>query len=90
MDVKLAKWLKKLPEKFLENAEGMSTEELKKKIVDAENIIDSTEKDQDSDVKLLDAKEQVKELSADYKQTTSEMKNHIRVYVRVLQDRGAI
>lgn len=90
MDAKLAKWLKKLPEKFLENAEAMSTEELKKKIVDAENVIDSTEKDCDSDQKLQAAKEECKNLEKDYKQTTNEMKNHIRVYVRVLQDRGAI
>jgi small-conductance mechanosensitive channel len=82
------KYASKLPDGFQEQADSMSTEELKKKLVQAEQVISSTDKDMENDLRLEDAKKQVKELSADYKETINSYQAVVRYIVYVLNNRG--
>lgn len=62
---KWAKVLKSLPE-FKDTADAASTEDLKKVIVQCEGNIYEIDKDKESNVKLLAAKEVLKEMTAPY------------------------
>lgn len=82
------KWLSKLPDGFVEKAESMSIDDLKKKLVECERTISSTEKDMENDPKLTNAKEEVKTLESDYKEILNAHKAMVKFIVHVIDDRG--
>ena len=83
-----AKWASKLPEGFTDKAEAMSLDDLKKKLVECERTISSTEKDMENDPKLIAAKEESKSLSGAYKEILTAHKAMIKFLVHVIDDRG--
>ncbi len=83
------KWLKKLPENWTEVAEGYDSETLKKKVVEWEQAIATTEKDMDADNELLALKEELKDKAEVYKKSISESQAMIRYAVYLLENRGA-
>lgn len=85
-----SKYLEKLPEGFWESAQSMSSDELKKKLVEVETDISSTERDMKNDPKLLQAKEDVKILSQSYKEILTPSKAVVKAIVAVLGDRGEV
>lgn len=82
------KWSKYLPEGFVEKAEGMTVEDLKKKLVECERAINNTEKDLDNDGKLNDAKQEVSNISGAYKEILNAHKAMVKYMVYVLDSRG--
>lgn len=84
------KWKTKLPDGWMDGAEAMNTEELKKKLLECENTIVSTEKDMESDTRLAAAKEDAKLLSSGYKEVLTEQKAMIKTVVFILNSRGAV
>lgn len=82
------KWASKLPGNFAEAAEAMSLDDLKKKLVECERTISSTEKDMESDTKLSSAKEEVKDLSGAYKEVLNAHKAMVKYLVYVIDERG--
>lgn len=86
------KWLKKLEKfapGFVEEGESMSTEELKKKVLEWEQLISTTEKDMDHDEALTALKEEAKQHAQVYKDTVSAQQAKIRYAVYLLESRGA-
>lgn len=82
------KWVNKLPEGFLDSAESMQTEDLKKELVKCEKVISTTEKDMENDEKLKEAKELVKDLSGAYRDLLGCQKAKIKAIVMILENRG--
>lgn len=82
------KWKDKLPENWAETAQTYDNETLKKKIVEYESAISSTEKDQEADADLTSLKEEVKEKSKVYKESISSCQACIRYSVYLLEQRG--
>lgn len=83
-----SKFAKKLPPGFNETAQSMSIDDLKKKLVECERTISSTEKDQENDPKLIEAKENVDALSVGYKEILSAHKAMVKFIVYVIDERG--
>lgn len=82
------KYLNKLPISFKDAADSMSEDEIKKRIVEISKAISSFEKDMDNDTKLIELKEQVKELSDTYKVPIREHHIMIKYLVYMLEQRG--
>ena len=82
------KWLKLLPENFYEAAQSMPLEDLKRRLVDCEKTISSTEKEMDNDAKLNELRENCKALTGGYKDLINPQKAMIKCIVHVLNDRG--
>jgi hypothetical protein len=82
------KYLKHLPEGKMEELESMSADELKKKLVEYEQTISSTEKDMENDPKLESAKTEVTELSGAYKEILNAHKALVKCVIFVLEGRG--
>jgi Holliday junction resolvasome RuvABC DNA-binding subunit len=83
-----SKFAKKLPPGFNEAAQSMSIDELKKKLVECERTISSTEKDQENDPKLMEAKEEVAALSIGYKEILAAHKAMVKFLVWNIDERG--
>ncbi|HVI40800.1 MAG TPA: hypothetical protein VM577_09080 [Anaerovoracaceae bacterium] len=83
-----AKWLSKLPEGWTDVAQAMSADDLKKKLVECERTISSTEKDMENDPKLVEAKEEAKALSGSYKEIINAHKAMVKYLVYVIDERG--
>ncbi len=82
------KWLKKLPTGWAEEAEAMSTEDLKKAIVSSEGNIYSIEKEKEADTKLNSAKELVKEYSGGYRDAINCQSAKIKYALHLLEGKG--
>mgnify|MGYP001592314069 CR=1 FL=1 len=82
------KWASKLPEGFREQAESMSTDDLKKKIIECQQIIASTEKDMGNDPIIEGLKEQLKDKAAVYKDTIVASNAACKFAIYVLDNRG--
>ena len=78
----------KVPDSFKESADAMETDELKKRIIQLEQAISSTEHDMDADDKLNSLKEQVKERADIYKVSIKESQAMIKYSVWLLESRG--
>ena len=83
-----AKYLKKLPETFVETAESMKEEDIRKQIVQCEGNISTVEKAKEDDEKLNGAKSLVKDLAAPYNETKACENAKIRYLIYVLEGRG--
>lgn len=75
---------------FDDKAQSMSSDELKKELVNCECTIVQFEKDKEADTKLTAAKEEVKELASVYNETIKEHEAKIKYIVYVLEERGDI
>ncbi len=84
-----SKWASKLPDGFMESAEGMDTDELKQQLVKCEQNIQEAEKDMEADDKLNGAKELVKDLAGAYRDMMNANKAKIKAILLVLEGRGA-
>lgn len=89
------KWAKKLTKEWMSSAEGYTTDDLKKKIVQWEQAISATEKDEEADMalngikdKMADLKEDLKEKSKVYKESVDICQAQIRFAVHLLESRG--
>lgn len=71
-------------DKFLEEVQQFSKEDLDKKIVQCNEHMAEIKKDMDADIDLKNAKEHVKELSAEYKEgiNINEAKAMYCVYIK--------
>lgn len=83
------KWRTKLPDGFSEEAESFSTDDLKKKVVEWEQVISGAEKDMANDEALIALKEECKEQSQVYKETMNSHQAKIRFAIYLLESRGA-
>jgi hypothetical protein len=77
-----------LPEGFADNAESMSPEDLKKKMVECERLTVATEKEMEVDPELAQAKQNVAQLAADYKETLKIERAKIKYLCYILDNRG--
>lgn len=84
------KFAKKLPEGFMEKAESMSLDDLKKELVSSERTISSTEKDMEMDPKLNELKEEVADVAGAYKEIINAHKAMVRYLVFTLDSRGSV
>jgi len=83
-----AKYAKVLGEDWMNEADGLETDELKKIIVDAANLIEEQENMRDSDMDLKQLKDQLKEKSGIYKEDIFYQKARTKYSLKVLESRG--
>jgi hypothetical protein len=81
------KWLKKISH-WVDGANSMTDDELKKAIVEAEGNIYTVDKDKDEDVKLRAAKDIVKEHSEPYRDAKNVQTAKIKYACYLLEGRG--
>jgi hypothetical protein len=79
---------KLLPAGFREDADALSNDSIKEKIIEYERSVDSTEKDMEADIKLNDAKDLVKELGKDYRDVIKMNRAMIKYLVFMMDSRG--
>lgn len=82
------KWAKRLPDGVSEQLQQMSDDELRKKIVQWQQLISQTEKDMSNDPKLESLKEEIKDKSSVYKETLVVANAQMRFAAYVLEGRG--
>jgi hypothetical protein len=82
------KWLKKLPTGFSDDADAMSTEDLKKTIVSCENNMYNIDKEKENDEKLNAAKEIMKDLGIPYRDAKTCQSAKIKYCLYLLQGKG--
>jgi hypothetical protein len=82
------KYLKKLEQEFVDNLEGMETEEIKKNILACESHLYEVENEKEQDKDLNDVREKVKELSKKYRENKSNATAKIKYCLFVLENRG--
>jgi hypothetical protein len=82
------KWLKKLPDGWVDTANSMQEEELKKAIVEAEGNIYVIDRAKQDDDKLSAAKEIVKDHSAPYRDAKNCQNAKIKYALWLLEGRG--
>lgn len=73
---------------FMEEAESMSVEELKAKIVQAEEKLYAIEKAKESDEAFIAAKQRVKDFSSAYNETTAFEKAKLQFCLFIMESRG--
>lgn len=78
----------KLPEGWSDSADSMSTDELKKVIVDCEGNVHVIERSKDTDTKLNAAKELVKELGGAYRDAKATNVAKIKYCLYLMESRG--
>jgi hypothetical protein len=73
---------------FIDNANSMNTDDLKKLILKCEGDLNEVEQAKEADTKLADAKETVKEFAAPYTETKKLLTSKIKYAVYLLEERG--
>jgi hypothetical protein len=82
------KHLNKIDPEFLDSVQAMDTEEIKKKILEAENNIYEIDIAKENDKELADIREQAKKISAPYRETKTKEAAKIRYCLYILEGRG--
>jgi len=85
---KLKKKIEKNNPEFVESADSMTTDELKKQVMICEKHIYDTELAMENDEKLNAAREIIKEYSAPYRETKMAQTSKIKYMMYLLQERG--
>ena len=85
---KYKKLLNKLAGEFMDSANGKTTDELRKEILNAESAVSEVEKAKAGDTKLNGHKDMVKELSAPYRESLAVSNAKIRYAVFLIEGRG--
>ena len=80
--------LNDLAEGFTDAVDQSDLEDIKKRILAAENNIHTVEQDKETNEKLLKAKEELKEMTAPYRETKSVEMAKIKYCFYVLENRG--
>ena len=83
-----AKYSKKLPTGFSDKVEGLTTEEIKKEILLAEEHIYEVDKAKDEDEKLKQVKEMAKEIAEPYAESKGIESAKIKYCLFMLASRG--
>jgi hypothetical protein len=84
----LKNWRKYAPSTFVENAENMSSEELKNAILESSEMIKRTDDERDEDMKLAELQETLKDLKDAYNDTLRAYKAKILGALEILEERG--
>lgn len=82
------KYLKKLPTGFVDTAESMSNDELKKVIIDAEGNLVIIEREKEAHVELQDLKEKLKALNGGFREAIGAQSAKIKYALFLLEGRG--
>lgn len=89
------KWAKLLSADWMQIAESFSTDEIKKKIIQAEQAISTFENDMEADSTLKslkerqkELKEEIKDVSEPYTKSIAETQAQIKYFVHLLESRG--
>lgn len=82
------KYSKKISEEFMDGINAMDTEEVKKKILEAESNVYEIENAKEGDKELFSAKEKVKEFSKPYSERKTEETAKIKYCLYILENRG--
>ena len=82
------KWSKQLPTGWQESADSMSNDELKNTIYDSEANVYVIEKSKEEDIKLQQAKEEIKEMQAPYSEAKKAQQAKIKYALFLLEGRG--
>lgn len=85
---KYTKILNKFASEFVDSANGKTTEELRKEILKAEEALSEIDKAKSADTKLNAHKENVKELSAPYRESASIASAKIKYAIYMIESRG--
>ena len=83
-----SKLLSCIPDAFKAAAQGMSTEDLRKKLVEVERSLANTQKDMKNDPKLNGLKEDIKAFSEGYKELIGQNRASIAYILHILDSRG--
>lgn len=82
------KYLKKINDEFVTNINAMDTEDVKKKILEAESNVYDIEKAKEEDTELYATRDKVKELSKPYRERKTEETAKIKYCLFILEGRG--
>lgn len=83
------KLAKKLPAEFADNINAMETEEIKKRIFEAEGQVYNIENDLDTNEKIISAKNDLKEMTAPYRESKAGEQAKIKFCIFTLDQRGS-
>ena len=83
-----SKLMKLLPDGFEDTVNTLSTDDIKKTMVECERSVGEVEKEQENDVKLSAAKELCKELGGAYRDTLKMYRAKIKFLVYTMDQRG--
>lgn len=83
-----SKYAKVLGEEWMQEADKMAPEELKKIIVEAANSISETEEKRDADMKLKEVKDMLKDLSSGYKDAIKYQNAKTKYALMCLEGKG--
>lgn len=84
------KFLKHIPDGFPEKCSAADDNELKKMLVEAEQIISQYEKDLSNDDEINGLKQLLKDKTMDYKEVIIEKNSCVKFIIWVLESRGKI
>jgi len=91
MGLKLSKKMRELlPDNYETEAQGKTTDELKKTLAQVESAIIDSKNDLANDAKVISLKKELSDASGTYKDSISGGKAMVEVIVWTLKDRGAI
>lgn len=79
---------KKLPEGFADTVQAMSDEELNSKILESEEQIYKIDDDLSTNEKILNAKNELKEMTAPYRETKKQEQSKIMYCLYLRESRG--
>lgn len=82
------KWLKKLPTGWVDTAESMSEEELKRAIIEAEGNLITIEREKEANVDLQAAKAVAKDLGGGFREASAAQNAKIKYALFLLESRG--
>lgn len=83
-----AKYAKVLGEEWMSECDSSDTEDLKRKVIEAETLIEEQENLRDADETLKNLKDQLKALNGGYKDSIFYQRAKIKYAMRTLETRG--
>lgn len=90
IDVKLKKLEQNLPESFVDSVKSIQNSDAEKQIVELSKEFEDITEQMKADAKLNDLKEDVKALSAGYKDLKKQAKSKIQYLLLLLESRGKL
>lgn len=87
---KMKKILKNLPSGMKDELYAFAIEKLKERVLESETILTKNKEDMENDEDLSNAKELVKDLSADYKDVEKSQRAIIEYSLYLLSEKGAL
>jgi len=84
----LKNWKKYAPDRFVQNAESMSDDELKNTILESSEMIKRTDEEREEDTTLSDLQDSAKDLNGGYNDTVRAYRAKILGALEILKARG--